>query len=113
MSGVRLARMRPCKGLFIAVLLAGGVHAEPVGMFTDVKDVGAVSRATEASYEPTTGTYTIGASGDNIWAGRDAFGFAWKPMSGDAAFAARIETPGLERAGTSQGGADVPAVARA
>ena len=86
--------MRPCKGLFIAVLLAGGVQAEPVGMFTDVKDVGVVSRATEASYESTTGTYTIGASGDNIWAGRDAFGFAWKPMSGDAALAARIELQG-------------------
>ncbi len=80
--------------MFIALLLAGVVHAEPVGMFTDVKDVGAVSRATEASYESTTGTYTIGASGDNIWAGRDAFGFAWKPMSGDAAFAARIELQG-------------------
>ena len=86
--------MRAYKGLFIAVLLAGGVRADPVGMFTDVKDVGVVSRATEASYESTTGTYTIGASGDNIWAGRDAFGFAWKPMSGDAAFAARIEIQG-------------------
>ena len=94
MRGCRLARMRLRKGLFIALLLAGGVHAEPVGMFTDVKDVGAVSRATEASYESTTGTYTIGASGDNIWAERDAFGFAWKPMSGDAAFAARIEIQG-------------------
>ena len=80
--------------MFIAVLLAGGVRADPVGMFTDVKDVGVVSRATEASYESTTGTYTIGASGDNIWAGSDAFGFAWKPMSGDAAFAARIELQG-------------------
>ena len=28
-----------------------------------------MSRATEASFESTTGTYTIGASGDNIWAG--------------------------------------------
>jgi TolB protein len=79
--------------MFIALLLAGGVHAEP-GMFTDVKDIGAVSRPAEASFDSTTGTYTIGASGDNIWAGRDAFGFASKPMSGDAAFAARIEIQG-------------------
>jgi TolB protein len=82
-------------GLFIALLLAGGAHAEPVGMFTDVKDIGTVSRATEASFESGTGTYTIGASGDNIWAGRDAFGFAWKPTSGDASFAARIEIQGV------------------
>ena len=80
--------------MFIALLLAGGVHAEPVGLFTDVKDVGAVSRATEASFEPNTATYTIAASGDNIWADRDSFGFAWKPMSGDVAFSARIEIQG-------------------
>ena len=80
--------------MFIALLLAGGVHAEPVGLFTDVKDVGTVSRATEASFEPNTATYTIAASGDNIWAERDAFGFAWKPMSGDVAFSARIEIQG-------------------
>jgi TolB protein len=86
--------MNPRKGLFIALLLAGSAHADPVGMFTDVKDVGVVSRATEASFEPSTGTYTIGAGGENIWAARDAFGFAWKPMSGDVAFTARIEMHG-------------------
>lgn len=92
--GGRLVRMSPLKGLFVVLWLAGVAHADPVGMFTDVKDVGTVSRATEAAYEPATGTYTISASGENIWAGRDAFGFAWKPMSGDAAFAARIELQG-------------------
>jgi regulation of enolase protein 1 (concanavalin A-like superfamily) len=86
--------MKLRKGWFIALLLAGGAHADPVGMFTDVKDVGVVSRATEASFESSTGTYTIGASGDNIWAERDAFGYAWKPTNGDVAFAARIEIQG-------------------
>src|SRR4051794_29274263 len=87
--------MEPRKEFFIALLLAAGsVRAEPVGMFTDVQDVGTVSRATEASFESATGTYTISAGGENLWAGRDAFGFAWKPMSGDAAFAARIELQG-------------------
>jgi TolB protein len=86
--------MKTCKGLFIAVLLAGGVQAEPVGMFTDVKDVGAVGRATEASYESNTGIYTVSASGDNIWGERDAFGFVWKPTTGDTAFAAHVEIQG-------------------
>lgn len=86
--------MKPRTTLFIALLLAGGVHAEPVGMFTEVNDIGAVSRATEASFESATGTYTMGASGDNIWGERDAFGYAWKPTTGDAAFAARIEIQG-------------------
>jgi TolB protein len=80
--------------MFMTLLLAGSVHADPVGMFTDVKDVGTVGRPAEASFESSTGTYTLGASGDNIWAARDAFAFAWKPMSGDAAFAARIEIQG-------------------
>ena len=86
--------MRLRKGLFIAALLAGSVRADPVGMFTDVKDVGAVSRGTEASYESATGTYTLGASGENIWARRDAFGLRGNPMNGDAAFAARVELQG-------------------
>jgi hypothetical protein len=86
--------MRLRNGLFIAVLLAGVARAAPVGMFTDTNDIGAVNRATEASFEPATGVYTVGASGDNMSAGRDAFGFVWKAMQGDAAFAARIELTG-------------------
>jgi len=86
--------MRPRKGLFIAALLAGGAQAEPVGMFVDVSDVGAVGRATVASYEPNAGVYTVSASGDNIWGERDAFGFVWKPTTGETAFAAHIEIQG-------------------
>jgi len=80
--------------LLLALLLAGAAHAGPVGNFTDVADVGAVSRATEASYDPDTGSYSIGASGDNIWAERDAFGFVWKQSRGDVSLAARVEIQG-------------------
>ncbi|HEV7609281.1 MAG TPA: hypothetical protein VGO61_18210 [Steroidobacteraceae bacterium] len=86
--------MMPGKGLFIAVLLAGAAQAGPVGNFTDVADVGAISRPTDASYDPDTGSYTVGASGDNIWAERDAFGFVWKQSRGDISLAARIEIQG-------------------
>jgi TolB protein len=78
-------------GWIIAILLVGTAQAAPVGSFTDASDVGAVGRAAEASYEPETGTYTMGASGDNIWGERDAFGFVWKGTTGDAAISARIE----------------------
>jgi TolB protein len=81
-------------GLLIAVLLAGTAQAAPVGQFTGASDVGTVSRAAEASYEPATGTYTVGASGDNIWGERDAFGFVWKATTGDVAISARIELQG-------------------
>jgi hypothetical protein len=88
--------MRSCKGIFIAVLLAETARAGlgAVGTFVDVSDVGAVSRTTEATYEDATGTYTVGASGDNMWGARDAFGFVWKPTVGDVALAARIEMQG-------------------
>jgi hypothetical protein len=85
--------MKAPGALCIAALLAGSAQAAP-GAFADVTDVGAVRRPTEAAFEPATGTYTIGASGDNMWGGRDAFGFVWKPMQGDVAFAARIELQG-------------------
>jgi len=86
--------MRPFKGLFVAVWLAAVAQADPVGMFTDVKDIGAVSRKAEASFEPGTATYTLGASGTNIWGERDEFSFAWKPANGDASFAAHVDLQG-------------------
>src|SRR5688500_9983346 len=88
--------MKACKGFFIAVLLAETAQAGlgAVGTFVDVSDVGAVSRTTEATYEDATGTYTVGASGDNMWEARDAFGFVWKPTVGDVALSARIEFQG-------------------
>jgi TolB protein len=86
--------MKAHRALFVAVLLAGIARAAPVGNFTDVNDIGDVGRATEASYDPGTGSYTVGASGDDIWSGRDAFGFVWKQARGDVALAARIELKG-------------------
>lgn len=98
--------MRSCKGLLIAVLLAGNAQAGlgAVGNFVDVSDVGQVSRATEASYEDATGTYTVGASGGNMWGARDAFGFVWKPTVGDVSLAARIEIQGESAEGHRKGG---------
>jgi TolB protein len=86
--------MYPRRAPFIAALLAGVANAAPVGTFTGVGDVGEVSRPAEAAYEPATGTYTVSASGDDIWAGRDAFGFVWKAATGDVAISARIELQG-------------------
>ena len=88
--------MGPHRALLTAVLIAGAAQAAPVGNFTGVADVGAVSRPAEATYEPATGTYVVSASGDNIWAERDAFGFVWKAATGDVAISARIELQGNE-----------------
>ena len=78
--------------------------AAPVGAFTRLSDVGQVSRAADASFDAASGTYSIGASGDNMWAERDAFGFLWKQVSGDLTFAARVEIQGKSAQGHRKAG---------
>lgn len=74
--------------------LAGAAQADPVGMFTDVYDIGTVGRKAEASFETETATYTVRASGANIWAESDSFSYAWKPTNGDIAFSAQVKIQG-------------------
>lgn len=64
--------------------------SERLGLFTAHGDIGAVSRPGTAVHDPETGTYTIGASGVNMWGARDAFHYAWKEVSGDIAIEADI-----------------------
>ncbi len=91
--GARLARMfRRFSPLFI--LLAAPPCGAAVGSFTQVSDVGSVSRPVEARFDSLTGAYVIGAGGANIWGERDAFGFAWKQARGDLAITARVELQG-------------------
>jgi len=68
-------------------------------MFSDQGDIGSVSRPVAASYDAASLTYAIGASGANIWAGQDDFGFVWKPVAGDIAIAADIGFVGASSQG--------------
>src|SRR5476649_1013251 len=61
-----------------------------LGAFTDHGDVGSVSKPGTVTYDATAGTYTIGASGANMWAKADAMQFVWKKMSGDFSVSAEI-----------------------
>ncbi len=90
---------RPSSTLLARVLLPAAVagalpcamgSSVPLGLFSNQGDVGSVSRPVAASYDAATHVYTIGASGANIWDAEDAFGFVWKPVSGDIAIAADI-----------------------
>ncbi len=86
--------------LFSSTLAA----AEPLGAFTQLTDVGAVGRASLATFDKTGGTYTFSASGDNMWAARDAFGYLWKESRGDVALSARIELTGMSAQGHRKAG---------
>jgi TolB protein len=78
----------------ISALSAGPVCAQrataPVGIFEGHSDVGAVLHAGSVDYDPSTQTYTISGSGENMWLAADAFQFAWKKISGDVTLTADI-----------------------
>ena len=94
----------PAMAATLAFSSAPEALSAPLGEFTQLSDVGAVSRASEAAFDKSSGTYTFGASGDNLWAARDAFGFLWKQSHGDLALAARIEIQGTSAQGHRKAG---------
>jgi hypothetical protein len=65
----------------------------PIGLFDGQSDVGGAVVAGSASYDASSGQYTIHSAGYNIWYQRDEFRFLWKKMSGDASLAADASFP--------------------
>lgn len=65
----------------------------PIGIFEGQSDVGSALVPGSASYDTTTGQYTINSAGYNIWYTRDEFRYLWKKMSGDVSLAADIAYP--------------------
>lgn len=65
----------------------------PIGLFQGQSDIGAAAVPGSASYNASSGQYTITSAGYNIWYSRDEFRFLWKKMSGDVSLAADITFP--------------------
>jgi len=65
-----------------------------VGIFERHGDVGTVLHAGSVDYDAAKGSYTLSASGYNVWFEKDAFQFAWKKMSGDLTLTADISFVG-------------------
>jgi TolB protein len=68
--------------------------ATSVGIFEGHGDVGTVLHPGAVDYDAAKGSYTMAASGENMWFGKDAFQFAWKKMSGDVTLTADISFRG-------------------
>ncbi|MBE3111070.1 MAG: hypothetical protein IMZ46_11270 [Acidobacteria bacterium] len=64
---------------------------EPVGIFDQHGDIGAVKIPGSAVYDAAAQEYTVRASGSNMWFGRDEFHFVWKKLSGAFILQARVE----------------------
>ena len=68
--------------------------AEPIGLFADHTDVGAVLHPGTVVYDAAKHSYTISGSGENVWATADAFQFVWKKMEGNFTLTADISVLG-------------------
>jgi len=79
--------------LLLAVTLSAAAIAQqaPVGVFEHHQDVGAVATPGSVVYNAEKTTYTIKASGTNMWATKDEFHYAWKRMKGNFILRARAE----------------------
>src|SRR5262249_14779035 len=91
----------PTFGVYVKAALAGkhpmpekSPPPKPVankfGIFDDHADVGTVLHPGSAKYDEANKSYTITGSGENMWAAKDAFQFAWRKAEGDLAIVADI-----------------------
>jgi len=84
--------------LVLAVTVGSNIRAQEkrraagsaVGIFEGHGDVGKVLHAGAVEYDAAKQTYTIAASGENIWFDKDAFQYVWKKMSGDITLTADV-----------------------
>ncbi|WP_205678771.1 TolB family protein [Aquisphaera insulae] len=91
--------MKPMGTVLLALAMCGRATAGdgPVGLFEGHGDVGDVLHSGSSAFDAGRNAYTLAGSGENMWAARDAFQFAWKRVSGDTSIAADIA---FEGAGT-------------
>jgi TolB protein len=65
-------------------------QAEKVGVFTAQQDVGTLLHPGSASFDRKAKTYTLSASGENMWAAKDAFHFLFTEARGDLSISADV-----------------------
>ena len=73
------------------LLAAEGTNT--LGLFESQSDVGTVTPAGTAKYDPNTGGYTVTAAGANTWYHVDNFHYLWKKVSGDMVLTADVTFP--------------------
>ena len=69
---------------------AGQVEAPRLGLFESHGDVGVVLHPGAVEFDAAGKRYTVAGSGENMWAAKDAFRFAWTKASGDLSMAADV-----------------------
>ncbi len=72
------------------------VQTGPLGIFAGSGDIGIPSTAgaASASFDSSTGVYTIAGGGENMWSTADHFHYVWTRLSGDVTLSADIQFVG-------------------
>ena len=65
-------------------------ESESLGLFESHADVGVVLHPGSVRYDDVKKTYTVTASGENMWFAKDAFHYVWKKASGDLSLSADV-----------------------
>jgi len=79
-------------GALLLCAISVSLHAQsPIGIFENHADVGAVLHPGSVDYDAKRDSYTITASGANIWSREDDFHFLWKKLpAGDLTMTASV-----------------------
>ncbi len=87
--------------VFLAAVLSIGARnaseqstSSSLGAFEAHGDIGTVLHPGSASYDPSTKTFSVSGSGENMWLTSDAFHFVWRKVSGDVSLSANITFAG-------------------
>lgn len=83
-----------CAGLVLSLTATLALGDSSLGVFTDQSDVGSTGIPGSATYDASTGDYTITGGGANLWTTNDSFHFVWVKMSGDFTLAANVKFVG-------------------
>jgi regulation of enolase protein 1 (concanavalin A-like superfamily) len=90
-------------GTYYAIVQSHGNYAD-IGQYTvsvsplpadwSAQDVGLVSRPGSTSYDAATSTFTLAASGADIWGSSDTIQYAYQTLQGDGTIIARVASMG-------------------
>lgn len=80
-----------CFSIFTFSALTSQIPGTQIGVFDNFSDIGSPRNAGQVSYDHTGQSYSISASGKNIWFGTDSFSFLSKEITGDFIFQTKLE----------------------
>ena len=79
--------------IFGAIIISWTIQKD-MGIFQGHGDIGEVKHKGWLKFNPADSTYTVSASGTNMWFHEDQLHYVWKKMSGDVTISADIELLG-------------------